>query len=626
MAKDLPQNPRLTKQISDATIKNVIDGIVELVTNSDDSYRKLEKKGGKINGKIEIYVNRKKGGICEKLIVKDYAQGMTKEELEAAIEFAGETSGFLKGESVRGFLGRGLKETIIAMGEGEIKTIKDGILSRTKIWCDSKTKKPKYDDDLLNNPVFTNEPNGTEVAINITNQKFTIPEFDTFKTQLSRHYALRDIFASEHRQVQLTFESIVSNKKRIYPITFCYPEGKKVLSKLIQIDGPQDVIKLDIYESPIPLEYQRYNPYGLAGIMIKTRSATLDNQLFKFDSDPCGVYFFGSAVCDGIEDRLRNGEEAIIDFNRAGIEWRHEYCEKIRIAIENELEPLIFEKRKQFSKGKEKEVNVSTQKLLGKLCNLLNRLAKQELEDLDVEIDEPADELSCLQITPKYANLPKDIPRNFRIYAPISLVNINGKTARIKSDNPFAIQPLSTLVELEPYPNAPKDPLKIYFQNFKVVGRTDSATGTITVSLGQEQAIANVKVAPLGKRGKREKRMIRKGGFIADIKPDDSGYRVKEERTVYDRDTGIIWINVNFPSVKKYLRSGFEGIESDDTGKMLLAELVGDAFCRALARRKLEIDKPPKGAEIDAYNAEINKLQQKTLHSIQEIVFSWKFK
>ncbi len=309
MAKDLPTNPRLTKQISDATIKNVIDGIVELITNCDDSYRNLEKKGVKINGLIEIYVNRKKGGICEKLCIKDYAQGMTKDKLEEAIEFAGETSGFLSGESVRGLFGRGLKETIIAMGEGEINTIKDGILSRTRIWCDLKTKSPQYDDQMLNNPLKTNKSNGTEISINITNPKFTIPEFDTFKTQLSKHYALRDILATINRNVQLTFESIsnIKSMKRTSPVTFTYPDGEKILSKKVEITGLNEILQLDIYESSIQLDTPRYNPYGLAGIMIKTKSATLDNQLFKFDSDPCGLYFFGSAICDGIEDRLRHG-------------------------------------------------------------------------------------------------------------------------------------------------------------------------------------------------------------------------------------------------------------------------------------------------------------------------------
>ena len=58
---------------------------------------------------------------------------MSEEDLLKAIEFAGETSGFAEGRKVRGFFGRGLKESIIALGKGTIMTLKDGVLSRTVI-------------------------------------------------------------------------------------------------------------------------------------------------------------------------------------------------------------------------------------------------------------------------------------------------------------------------------------------------------------------------------------------------------------------------------------------------------------------------------------------------------------
>jgi hypothetical protein len=54
MPKDLPIDLRIVEILSKATIKNLIDGIVELVTNSDDSYRRLEEKGIYRDGKISI--------------------------------------------------------------------------------------------------------------------------------------------------------------------------------------------------------------------------------------------------------------------------------------------------------------------------------------------------------------------------------------------------------------------------------------------------------------------------------------------------------------------------------------------------------------------------------------------
>src|SRR3990167_7855516 len=125
---------RLIKQLAESTIGSVFDAVVELVTNSDDSYLKLEQDGEVVTGRIDIYLTRGHGGQCKELIVSDEASGMGFSDLRKAIEFSGETSGFKEGRSVRGFFGRGLKESIIALGRGEILTLKDKMLCKAEIY------------------------------------------------------------------------------------------------------------------------------------------------------------------------------------------------------------------------------------------------------------------------------------------------------------------------------------------------------------------------------------------------------------------------------------------------------------------------------------------------------------
>lgn len=616
MARDLRINQRIAEQLSKVTVKNLPDGIVELVTNSDDSYKRLEEKGTRVNGEIKIYVNRKKGGICEKLVVKDYAEGMTKEELENALEFAGATSGFESGKGVRGLFGRGLKETLIALGEGEIRTVKNEKLCRTKLWFDKKIKKWQYDDELLHAEQETTEVNGTEIDIKITKENIKIPEFPTFKKQLSKHYALRDINRSKVRRVRLIFEDIKRGSKHEGEINFSYPEAKKVKEEEIKLPSYGDKVNIIIYESSIPLDSPRYNPYGLAGILIKTRGAILDNQLFKFDNDPAGRYFFGEAICDGLEERVRRGETEIIDPNRAGLEWRHEYCQALSSSIEKVLEPLVVKKKKDLEKKPEKEVKGSTKKLLEKLCSELNKLAKQELEDV-IAIPEPEPDITKLIIKPEQANIQIDKPRVFSVYAPDNLVKDEGQVVHIKSDA-VDIQPLASTVSLEKHPKYPE---KIWYRYFKVVGKREGAEGTIIAKLGTEPALSTVKVAP-AKGKKRGEIKGRKGGFISDIVPDEDE---NPSQRVFYRD-GIIRIYIKFPSVAQFIKSGLVGVDTPE-GKILLAELVGDAFCKELARQGIEGGKYPKvpGNEIDSFNNAVNELQKKYLHAIQEIAFSWKF-
>lgn len=615
MAKELPISPRIVPQLARVTVKSLIDGIVELVTNSDDSYKRLEDKGRESDGRIEIYVDRKKGGICKKLIVKDFAEGMTKEELEKAIVFAEETSGFKEGKSVRGLFGRGLKETIIALGEGEIRTVKDGRLSRTKVWLD-KEGKPQYDDEALSESIATEEPNGTEINIIVMDEKVRIPEYKKFMEQISTHYALRDIASSEKRKIELIFNDLRRGQKIRKLISFSYPKGRKVIEKELKLPGFGDSVKITIYESAEALDSPRNNPFGLAGILIKTKGAILDNQLFKFANDDAAVYFYGEAICNGLEEALRKGETGIIDPNRGGLEWRHEYCQVLSQTIERVLEPLIFEKRKALDKRPEKEIEKPTKKLLRKLCAELNRFAKQEFEELDIPIETGPD-ITSLIIKPEVANIPEDRSRIFSIYAPREVVMEEGKEAHIKSDN-TDIRPLSSTVKLEKYHKFPE---KIWYGRFKVVGIREKAEGTIIAKLGNETALAKVKVAPLKER-KKGKITGGKGGFISDIVPDD--LPDPPQRVVYRE--GIIKVYTRFPSVSKFIRSGFEGVNTQE-GRLLLSELVGEAFCKELARQGMELGKYPKvpGGEVDSFNTAVNDLQKKYLHKIQEIIFAWKF-
>lgn len=613
MAKELPTDTtRILKQLVPVTIKSIVDAVVELVTNCDDSYKRLEEKGQPTSGEIEIRVNRMKGGICKKLIVKDYAEGMNKEEIQKAIVFAGETSGFEAGRSVRGLFGRGLKEAIFALGEGEIRTIKNGKVCRTKLWFD---KKYLYDDELLEKEDSSSEKNGTEINISITNEKMKIPEYENFKEQISRHYALRDI--NQSRKISLIFEDFKRTAKYTTQILFLFPECKKVKVENLRLPRFGDKVKIMIYESPKPLDSPRNNPFGLAGILIKTKGAILDNQLFKFESDPPAFYFFGEAICEGLEERLRKGETAIIDPNRGGLEWRHEYCQILATKIEKVLEPLILEKKKALEKKPEKEVKESTKKLLRNLCNKLNELAKRELEELEVITDIEPD-ITNLMIKPEVANIQVDKPRIFSIYAPDILVEKEGQEVLIKSDT-IDIQPLASSVNLEKHH---KYPGKIWYRYFKVVGKRDGAEGNIIAKLGTETVTTKVKVAPQKERKKGEL-AGRRGGFVSDVKVNE--LENPPQRVVYK--DGVIEIYIKFPSVAKFIKSGLDGVETPE-GKILLAELVGDAFCKELAREGIEIGKYPKipGNEIDSFNTAINDLQKKYLHTIQETILGWKFK
>jgi len=617
---DLPISPKIVKPIS---VRSITDAIVELVTNSDDSYNRPHEITNR-EGQIEIYLERIKGGKCKKLVVKDFAEGMSREQLQRAITFGEEASGFEAGRSVRGLFGRGLKEAIIALGEGEINTIKDGVLDGARIWLDpnrrpkcSLLRSPVPATDEIRKEVGIEQGNGTKITITVTDEEMICPDYKTLKRQVRNHYALRDINMSEQRKVELTIQDW--KMKASCPISYSPPEGKIVWDKAINLPNFGDKISIRVWESSKELETPRHNPFGEAGLLIKTKGAILDNQLFRYENESAACYFFGEIFCEGIAERVRAGDSGLIDPARAGLNWRrHPFCQALQSEIEKVLAPLMERKKGELEAKPPTEVLPRTKKMLYDMCRLLNRLAKRELTELpstDGEGDEKPDEkISELIIKPDTANIQPDTPRVFSVYAPQDILGQSAVRSEVKveTDNPN-IQVLDPTVTLRPHPDPEYSYL--HYGRFRVVGSVWKEEAWITCTLGNHEAIALVRVAPPGKRGPKGKLRGPKGGFFSDIKPDESENPI--QRVFYAADTGKVLIYTRFPVVAKYLGPGLERSESPEGGAML-AELVGEAFCKVMARKAIEAGKYDD--TVDGFNAAVNNLQRKYLHQIHAIM------
>lgn len=640
----LEAQSRLMKQQSVATVQHLIDAVVELTTNCNDSYCRLENEGQYLYGKIHIYVNREKGGRCREFKIRDYAEGMNEEKLLKAIGYAEKSSGFIEGKTVRGMLGRGLKESIIGLGidkiEGEIYTKKQGLKHGIKIYEQGKhigyeyidinnLDKNKIDPDIIE--FLNSEESGTLIKIKVKNEKIKIPECEKFRLQIENHYALRDINSSENRQITLKFEELGGRKSNIsssLPIKFIYPKGELVFNDSIQIPNCSDSIKLKIWESAEPLYFKSYDNSSIAGILVKTKGAVLDNKLFKFENESAAVYFFGEAYCEGIADRLHKlaeegREPEIIDLARKGLNWKSNYCYDIQRAIEKELLPLVEKKKKAIESNEKKETSPRTKEMLNNISKLLDRLARFEFKDWEGPTEPTSEiEIKSLTILPIKANVNVDESRTLSIYAPKELVEIYGVKTIISSDcSDIKIvfpgtKRLVMYLELNLKPH-PKYPNK-YYNFLKVRGRELDDQANIFCKLGNQEASALVVVKKQKKRGEK------KGGFISKIEEENTINPI--QRVMYEK--GKIKIYVKFPGVTKYFPNGLKEIEEKEGSRVMLAEIIGETFCKTLAERKLETGEitPPEGGLIAAFNSEVNSFQKKYLDKIHEIILNYKFK
>ena len=79
----------LAKQAVDTLEK----GLIELVTNADESYNRLHQKGEVVSGKIEISIDRHTRTKPTVVEVIDFAEGMDSDEMKVCItEYGADTS------------------------------------------------------------------------------------------------------------------------------------------------------------------------------------------------------------------------------------------------------------------------------------------------------------------------------------------------------------------------------------------------------------------------------------------------------------------------------------------------------------------------------------------------------
>ncbi len=140
-------------------------GIAEYMSNSDDSYRRLQKYSGQ---KIRVEIQSRNSKKIEKLIIKDDAEGMSFEELENKFfQYFESFSGWERGEKVTGRFGTGGKAyAIMNFRHCWIISVQDG--KECKAWFQWDMNKKEiikgYNNGGYKNKK-TNVSNGTTIIL-----------------------------------------------------------------------------------------------------------------------------------------------------------------------------------------------------------------------------------------------------------------------------------------------------------------------------------------------------------------------------------------------------------------------------------------------------------------------------
>lgn len=402
----------LRQDAAEAMGSDLVRGLIEAITNSDDSYARAEARTGSPGtGKIWIGVQHSRGKPTYKVQLGDRAGGMSRDEMMGAIlDIGGRTSGFEKGAEVRGNRGRGAKD-LVAFGEVTFESIKDGRLTRLELrpdgsyTCKRDHSASKDDRKRLQVP----RGNGTQVTIEVQ-RAFRCPRHERLAELLERDFQLRGIMADPGREVAL---AKIGDRSAPQKLRYSVDWGsfEKLLSSEIEVDGyPGVTAKVEAFKLSERCDSPPADRTRPCGLLLTGRRAIYDNTLFRFESLPYAGWLAGRIECAAIDrlareydDRDEAREEhpaenpiPIITRRRSGLAPDHPFAKALSSAIEEALQPVVDQLEADERQESRELESAETRRELDRLGREAAKLLQQSLREIEEEED-PGGQLGMLE-------------------------------------------------------------------------------------------------------------------------------------------------------------------------------------------------------------------------------------
>jgi hypothetical protein len=468
--KDVTGGRRSVMQNAKLAIRDVFDAFVELITNSDDRYQRLDGQGT-----IEIEVER--GGKGKRLLrVRDHADGMTLDAMDKKLSWTGgRFSGLEEGYDVRGTNSRGAKD-IAALGAVRFESIaqEDGRYHSCEISSSFRFKRLGTDNVSASVRKRTGLASGSGMVVTVQlDSDHTLPRFDNLKDRIQRLVALRDILGDPNRKIILRDSS---QKKAVVLSAPSYDATDRV-KQTFEIPGyPGATAKLVIRRAGSPFEREQ-NRFRLGGILVKSRHTIHEATYFdpELERDQHALWFCGKLTCPHIDDLWNdfdNRFEAdlpleatnavpILDPSRqSGLTTGHPFVTALFREALRRLRPLVEEERQRDERQRAEIESRATRKRL----DALEKAAVKFMKEFGEEDEASRDADSAQQgshfrnrgyvLSPPFAQMVQGHTRQFwltinqEVFPELESganVEVQCVTPDIRADRRF--------VNLEPHPN-----------------------------------------------------------------------------------------------------------------------------------------------------------------------------
>ncbi len=609
------------QQADQAIRKDVLRALVEIVTNSNDSYSRLESAGQTVSGEIVIELQRKhKNSVIR---VRDFAEGMNDARMDQVVGTYGEaTSGLKEDKRVRGLWGRGLKDAIFGLGHGCVRSFQNGMFYSSALVLRDGVPTFELDAPIPSQPHLREDFNipegdGTEVEIIVSREDVKVPQFDNLRNYLSRHFELRPIMESRTRRILLRNMAGPRKVREEHALSYRPPRGEKALDEHLQLDGFDAGARLEVFRSTLQLSTRgEEGDYADAGLLVISHSMVVALTMLKYENDPYASFFYGSIKCDYLHELLKR-DEPVLTATRDGINWTHPFAKALKAAVEAKLDPLIQREREHALHEEQTKLDTRLRRKLDKALKELNTIASSELRPRPARAEGGARQLelptSGIGFAQERVSVQTGQTATLILRVEMPTMAQPGALAYVVSDNPEVVV-LTPKVTIEPDESDPT----VGVARVRVEGRQVGSESVITAYVGNAKAKALVQVRSK-KETPAEVTDATRTGLFTDIHFDDRSD--PRQRVYLDRINSTIVVATEAPSVKIYLDENGR-LDTSVQGQVLLAELITEAVCREIARQGVESGRflAPDGAEADAIQSHFIRLQNRYAHMIHEVI------
>ncbi len=364
--------------------------IVELVTNSDDSYRRMKKSAPK-EKIIRIELNKddnNEGGYI--ISVTDNAEGMTKETLEKKFtSYAGDNAGGPQ-SNPRGIFGQGGSDVLrMAANDNrlaQIETIKDGVLCVCN-YCFNEENPDGFlmtasfklsDSELMEFRKDRGIPgNGTRVSFGVSQLiKFEEKEIESLPEKICVSPYLRYLLNQD--DLTVTYKKEGREEIILSSEEYQFKEENK---------NTEDKFSFDYEGERLNCELRTYinddkKKDGTHIIVRDEEYRVYDNTMFNHKLDPGARNISGELIIKGFYDfcykRLNDPvePEAVINDNRTGFDKDNPFYDALNSNIDPFLIKVIADNRNDA-----KSISLSDNRQFSNMLKNVNKYCKEEINE-----------------------------------------------------------------------------------------------------------------------------------------------------------------------------------------------------------------------------------------------------